>query len=493
MCNSNKKGKVYLVGAGPGDENLLTVKAVQLLSKADVVVYDRLISQRILDGIPESAEMINVGKNVGNHPVPQDEINQILLEKALENKLVVRLKGGDPFLFGRGGEELELLAENGIPFEVVPGVTSAIAAAAYAGIPITHRDFCSSLHIITGHAKRGSALNLDYQSLVKLGGTLVFMMSVSSIDEIASGLIQAGMSFEMPTAVIENGTLSNQRNFVSTLSGIGSVIAANNVQSPATIVVGKVCELASRFEWFTKMSLHGCKVIVTRPQLSASKLSSKLVALGATVCEYPCIKTASIEFAISLDSFNWIVFTSQTGVQSFFEQLKISGKDSRALYGKKIAAVGTKTAEQLSQHGIISDYVSTVFDGKHLAEELIKSGLIHPGEKAVLYRAKIGSNEIITLLEAHGVDVADIAVYETEIIKNEKIEVGNYDCVTFTSASCVSGFISSIGKMDFTKINALCIGEQTAKAAIEAGMNVVVSDEATIDSMVQKLEGGISW
>lgn len=493
MKNNAKKGKVYLVGAGPGDEKLLTVKAIQLISEADVVVYDRLVSKSILDSIPEDSEKINVGKNVGNHPVPQDEINQILLEKALENKLVVRLKGGDPFLFGRGGEELELLVEHGISYEVVPGVTSAIAAAAYAGIPVTHRDYCSSLHIITGHAKRGSTLNLDYQSLVKLNGTLVFMMSISSIGEIVSGLIQAGMSPEMPTAIIENGTMSIQRSFVSTLTDIETVILRNNVESPATIVVGKVCELASRFEWFTKRPLHGQKIIVTRSSLYVGTLSSKLARLGASVCEYPCIKTTPLEFTISLESFNWVIFTSQTGVQSFFQQLEISGRDSRVLYGKKIAAVGSKTAEQLGTHGIIPDYVSTVFDGKHLAEELVNNGLIHNGEKAVLYRAKIGSNEIITILEVNGVNVADIAVYETEIIKNDKMDVSSYDCVTFTSASCVSGFVGSLGDTDFSKINALCIGEQTAKAAIQAGMNVVVSDEATIDSMLQKLEGGILW
>ena len=227
------KGVVYLVGAGPGDKELLTVKAARLIREAQVVVYDRLVSESIMELIPETAERIDVGKNVGNHPVPQHEINGILLREALAGKKVVRLKGGDPFVFGRGGEELELLSDNGVDFEVVPGITSSIAVPAYGGIPVTHRDFCSSLHIITGHARAGAELAIDFDALVRLKGTLIFMMSVSTVGRIASGLMAAGMERDMPCAVIENGTRAAQRKFVSDLEHIEGVVREHQVKSPA--------------------------------------------------------------------------------------------------------------------------------------------------------------------------------------------------------------------------------------------------------------------
>ena len=245
-------GKVYLVGAGPGDKELLTTKAVRLIKEADVVVYDRLVSESIMELIPEDKELIDVGKNAGDHPVPQHEINRILLREGQKGKKVVRLKGGDPFVFGRGGEELELLCEAGVPFEVVPGITSSIAVPAYAGIPVTHRDFCSSLHIITGHARAGAELSIDYEALVRLKGTLIFMMSVSTVGQIASGLMEAGMEETMPCAVIENGTYAGQRKFVSDLAHIEETVKKNQVKSPAVIAVGKVCALSDRFDWFSE-------------------------------------------------------------------------------------------------------------------------------------------------------------------------------------------------------------------------------------------------
>jgi len=276
-------GKVVLVGAGPGDSGLITVKGLQALKQAEVVVYDRLVGSGILELIPDHAERIYVGKNVGHHVVPQERINEILLEKALEGKRVVRLKGGDGFVFGRGGEELEGLGAHGIPFEVVPGITSAIAAPAYAGIPVTHRELSASLHIITGHLKDDGELNLDYNALVRLGGTLIFMMSVSSLPEIAAGLIQAGMPPEMPCAVVENGTLSRQRKLVGTLSKMEQAVKEKKIKSPAVFVVGRVCELSERFDWFSALPLLGKRILVTRPRATASKLSERLRALGAEV------------------------------------------------------------------------------------------------------------------------------------------------------------------------------------------------------------------
>ena len=325
---SFKKGKVYLIGAGPGDAGLLTVKGAALLKEADVVIYDRLISEDVLAKIPEGTERINAGKNAGNHPIPQEEINKILLREALLGKIVIRLKGGDPFVFGRGGEELELLRTNDVPFEVVPGVTSAIAAAAYAGIPVTHRDFCSSLHIITGHAKGDREAEIDYESLVKLKGTLVFMMSVSNAGLIADGLMRAGMSHKTESAIVENGTTCAQRKFITTLGEIRKTVEANAIESPAVIVVGRVCSLSQKFDWFSDLPLRGCRVLVTRPQRTAGKLAGKLKDHGAKVTLYPCIETVKLDFDLHVEKYDVILFTSAFGVSCFFYALEFRQLDS---------------------------------------------------------------------------------------------------------------------------------------------------------------------
>ena len=276
-------GIVYLVGAGPGDKELLTVKAVRLIEEADVIVYDRLVSESIMELIPDCCRRIDVGKNVGNHPVPQHEINKILLREAQAGQKVVRLKGGDPFVFGRGGEELELLADNGIPFEVVPGITSSISVPAYAGIPVTHRDFCSSLHIITGHAKEGADLAIDFDALVRLKGTLIFMMSVSTVGRIAKGLLLAGMEEDMPCAVIENGTYTKQRKFISDLAHIEEAVRRNGVKSPAVIAVGRVCSLSDRFDWFDGRPLKGRRILVTQPKSKASKRKRSYILVSGLI------------------------------------------------------------------------------------------------------------------------------------------------------------------------------------------------------------------
>lgn len=485
------KKKVYLVGAGPGDVGLLTIKGKAILERADVVVYDRLVGNRIIDMIPQNAEKINVGKNVGCHPVAQEQINQILLEKAKENKLVVRLKGGDPFVFGRGGEELELLAKHGIQFEIVPGITSAISAAAYAGIPVTHRDFCSSLHIITGHARKDGKLHIDYKSLVRLNGTLVFMMSVGSVKEIAEGLMNSGMPKSNAVAVVENGTRLNQRKFVGCLSDIGEIVLQNRVQSPAAIIVGEVCTLSSKFDWFNKsvLPLMGIRVLVTNPNSRASRMSDLLYQYGADAVVYPCIKTTAIDFDLNtLHDSPWICFTSAFGVERFFNRLEQAGLDSRCLYGKKIAVVGSQTANELSSHGIRPDFIPTVFDGIHLANELLEKQLAH-GDKITLYRAKIGGNELPELLRKGGIIVNDVPIYDTEYTCDSKqgICTDEFDYITFTSASCVEGFARSNSSANFSEIKALCIGEQTAGAARKYGMQTLVSKCATMQSMIDTL------
>ena len=272
----SRKGKVWLAGAGPGDAALLTVKTRELMGQADVVVYDALVSTEILSLIPEHVKMICVGKRAGKHPVPQPEINEILVREALKGNQVLRLKGGDPFVFGRGGEEIERLLEDDIPYEVIPGITSAVAVLAYNGIPITHRDYTSSFHVITGHARKGKELSIPYEQLVKLNGTLVFLMGISALSEIVNGLLLAGMDPQTEAAVLEKGTTAHQRRVIATLETLKDRVREAGIQTPAIIVVGKVCGLADEFAWEEKRPLSGRQILLTRPRQNISKLAGIL-------------------------------------------------------------------------------------------------------------------------------------------------------------------------------------------------------------------------
>jgi uroporphyrin-III C-methyltransferase len=290
-----KKGKVWLVGAGPGDIGLFTLKGMEVLKAADVVVYDSLVGQGVLAKIPQEARLINVGKRADKHTMPQEGINQLLLEEALKGNRVVRLKGGDPFLFGRGGEELELLTENEIPYEIVPGVTSSIAVPAYNGIPVTHRDFCSSVHIITGHRRAGKKYDIDFKALTDTKGTLVFLMGIAALADICQGLLDAGMDSDMPAAVLQKGTTADQKRVVATVSTLKEEVERQGIETPAIIVVGKVCKLAAEFGWYEKLSLAGCKVLVTRPKGRSSRTADELRRRGAEVLELPSIRTVALD------------------------------------------------------------------------------------------------------------------------------------------------------------------------------------------------------
>ena len=490
---SERKGKVWLVGAGPGDGGLLTGKGERLLRSADVVVYDRLVGEEIMEMIPADTEKIDVGKNAGNHPVPQDRINAILAEQALAGKNVVRLKGGDPFIFGRGGEELELLAEKGIAFEVVPGITSAVAAAAYGGIPVTHRDFCSSVHFITGHARAGKELEIDFEALVRLKGTLVFLMGVSTGEQIAEGLMAAGMDPGEPSAVIENGTRSEQRTFVQPIADLGETIRREEIHSPALIVVGRVCSLAERFDWFDRLPLKGKRILVTRPEAGASRLAEGLRALGAHVDVRPAIRTGPIRpLAIPEKSFDTVVFTSAAGVKSYGEWLLEEGLDARWFAGKRIACIGPATAKALRQYGLSADFVPSVYSGEVLGREMVGSGLVGKTSRVLLLRADIASRDVTDALDAAGVPYDDIPVYKTEILPASE-DPERWDCVTFTSRSCVEGFTGGKARDAFRGRLALCIGKKTAEAAEACGFRVVCSQEATIDSMVEKIQEVNIW
>ncbi|MEG2213507.1 MAG: uroporphyrinogen-III C-methyltransferase, partial [Clostridiales bacterium] len=469
---------------------LLTVNACRELSKAEVVVYDRLISDSIMELIPPTAIKINVGKNVGHHPVPQEQINQILLEQALAGHYVVRLKGGDSFVFGRGGEELELLQQNGIEFRVIPGITSALAAATYSGIPVTHRDFCSSLHIITGHKKQDGALDIDYASLVKLNGTLVFLMSIANSGEILQGLLSQGMNENMPCAVIENGTRPNQRKFVSTLAQMSAVINTQQIVSPAIILVGQVCSLADKFDWFSALPLKGKKILVTRPRAGSPKMLQALRDLGAEATAIPAIKTAPLEFTLpALSPYSWLFFTSGPGVAAFFCGLTAAHLDARALAGQKIAAVGAETARRLAEHGLQADFVPSEYCGETMARELMTQNLIHPQQRLLLIRGKLASPALNQVLEQGAIPYDQLIVYDTVEEAAIPIDPNAYDLVTFTSASCVDAFIHHLPpNTDCSRITAVCIGRQTAAAAQAYGLHIHIAAQATIDAMIDKIK-----
>ncbi len=495
------QGKVWLVGAGPGDVGLLTLRGREVIARADVIVYDALVGQGVLALVPEQAECINVGKRAGNHIMPQEEINKVLLRKAQEGKRVVRLKGGDPFLFGRGGEELELLVQEGIPFEIVPGVTSAISVPGYNGIPVTHRDFTQSLHIITGHRRKGQAYDIDFAALVQTKGTLVFLMGLASLPDIAKGLMDAGMDPHIPSAVLQQGTTAGQRRVVAPLVGLEEAVQKAGIQTPAIIVVGKVCALADQFHWYEDRPLAGKKILVTRPKELISQMAGKLRDAGAEVLEMPAIRTEAIvpnerlkacmESTASKGAYDWIVFTSPTGVRIFFEQLYVVG-DVRMLGQTKVAAIGSGTAKELAARGLRADFLPSVYDGEHLGRELAEK--LSGGEKILIPRAAMGNQELIEQLQkVEGVQVDDVATYETTYVTSklidEKAEIdsGRIDYAVFTSASTVRGFAQAVEGIDFTRVKAVCIGKQTQAEAAKLGMVTYTAKMATMDSVVEKV------
>lgn len=483
-------GKVYLIGAGPSDVGLLTIKGKEILQEAQVVVYDRLVGAGILTLIPEDAEVIDVGKRAGNHTMPQTEINQLLLEKAQEGKLVVRLKGGDPFLFGRGGEELELLLEHEIPFEIVPGVTSAISVPAYNGIPVTHRDYTSSLHIITGHKKQGDRLELDFEALVRLKGTLVFLMGVSALSDICRGLLDAGMESDMPAAILQQGTTAGQKKIIATVSTLTQEVEKQGIQTPAIIVVGKVCALGNSFGWYEKKPLFGKKILVTRPKERSGILSGKLREAGAEVVEMPTIKTVPIkenksfeEELLHLSEYQYLVFTSPAGVQVFFDTLRQQKRDIRVIGNAKLAAIGKGTERELEARGLICDLIPEIYDGEHLG--ILLGETAKCGEKILIPRAKEGNPQLIQEIEKRSkAQVTDLPIYKT-VYEPARFEPEQIDMAVFTSASTVRGFAQAVKQWDIRKVQAICIGKQTQAAAKELGMNTITAKEATIDSLVE--------
>ena len=492
MSELANRGKVWLVGAGPGDVGLFTCKGYDVLQEADVVVYDSLVGDGVLALVPRSARTIDVGKRADNHTMPQWQIDRVLLDEALAGNKVVRLKGGDPFMFGRGGEELELLEENGVPYEVVPGITSAVAVPAYNGIPVTHRDYTSSLHIVTGHKREGAEYDIDFEALVRTKGTLVFLMGVRSLPAIMNGLLLAGIDPAMPAAILQEGTTAGQRRVVATVETLADEAQKAQIAAPAIIVVGSVCSLEKQFAWREKMPLQGCKVLVTRPAELVSTMSARLRKLGAEVLDVPAIATVPIADNVALssalqklDSYDWIVLTSPSGVRIFFDCLRDAKVDVRRLAQARFAALGQGTARELSARGIVADMVPTVASGAALGQEL--AARAEPGSKVLIPRARIGNRGLVDALSSCEVD--DVPTYDTIPLDAGLVDVagelerGAIFCVAFTSSSGVRAFAKAHPAVDFSKVRAACIGEQTRATADALNMPTWTAKEATMDAL----------
>lgn len=498
-----KQGKVYLIGAGPGDPGLLGLKAKECLEKADAVVYDRLADSRILAYARKDAEMVYVGKASANHTMRQPDINKLLVKLAAEGKVVARLKGGDPFVFGRGGEEAIELLEAGLPFEFVPGVTSAIAVAEYAGIPVTHRHVATSFAVITGHedpTKGESTIN--WKGLATAVDTLVFLMGVENIERISSQLIANGRSADCPAAVIRWGTRPEQRTLVTTLGQAAADVKKHNLKPPAIFLVGEVVKLRSQLQWFDNKPLFGKTVIVTRARAQASQLTKQLEEQGARVLEAPSIKIvpaadyAPLQQAISnIDSYKWLVLTSSNGVEYFFEQLTKAGKDSRSLYGVKIAAIGSATAKALVAHGITADLVPSAYKAEELADALQQN--ITSGDKVLIARAKVAREVLPERLRELGAQVDVVTAYETVTDCENKdellalLENGEADMITFTSSSTVTNMLDILGdKKDLLQKTVIAaIGPVTAATCIKNGLTpAVTAAEYTIDGLMSAIQ-----
>jgi len=483
-------GKVYLVGAGPGDARLLTLRAAELIAKADLVALDALVSRDIAAMIPKSAQVVYVGKRASTHALPQEQINRLLIDAAKGGKRVVRLKGGDPFVFGRGGEEAEELAAAGVAFEIVPGISSAIAGPGYAGIPVTHRAYATSVTLVTAHEADSGSTGIRWPALAQLDGTIVFMMGFANLGSIVRNLLDHGMSPARGCAVIAKATRADQRTITGTLADIEPRVAAAHLETPALIVVGDVVKLHDTIDWFETRPLFGTRIVVTRAREQASEMKRMLEESGAQVLQFPTIEIAPPESFDSLDRaiderYDWLVFTSANGVASFFERLFAKGKDVRALAGTKIAAVGQSTAADLRARGIAPDVVPERFISTELLPLLAED---QHGIRTAVIRAEEGRDELISELRRRGGEVDLAVAYRTVAPDFDPAELTSIDVVTFTSASTVANFFSKLSGDDRSRILATAklasIGETTSAAIRRHGREPdIVAQNATIQDL----------
>lgn len=464
--SSMSKGKVYLVGAGPGDPELITLKGYRLISQAGVILYDHLIPPELLELARSDAEVISVGKFASEHTLPQDEINRLLVEKAQAGNIVVRLKGGDPYLFGRGGEEAEACAEAGVAFEVVPGITSALAAACYAGIPPTHRDCTPNLAIITGHRKEERELDIPK------AGTLIFLMGVANIERIVASLLKQGWPQDTKIAAIEKGTRYDQRVVKGTLADFLQVAQAAQLRKPAVFIAGKVVALQDKLDWF------GAKPRILLPGTHPEKYHH----LG-TIIHRPFIKLVGIEDYTAADvvlknlaPYDWIVFTSTNGVKFFFERLNVVGLDARTLASNKLAAIGDTTAEALREHGVLADMQPKLESSTGLLQEFDKLGV--KGSKILLVKPEVGSPVLLKRLTAAGAEVEIVVVYRNIDIEPEPTDFDYIDQILFTSASTVRAFIKRFETVP-PGPKVYCLGQPTLDEAAKHNIKAEILPPTT--------------
>jgi uroporphyrinogen III methyltransferase/synthase len=499
------KGTVYLVGAGPGDAGLLTLRGAELLRRADVVVYDALVNPELLRLAPKGAEVIYGGKRAKDHAIPQEEMNALLVAKAKAGKTVVRLKGGDPYIFGRGGEEAGELAAAKIPFEVVPGISSFVAGPNYAGIPITHRDHCSSFLVLTGHEDpTKETSSIDWAQVARTPGTKVVLMGVERIGIIAGELIKHGLPKDTPVGMVRWGTTGQQQSLTGTLATIADLVAARKFTAPAVTVIGGVVGLRDTLNWFEQRPMFGQRIVVTRTREQASQLSSQLQERGAEVLEIPTIKIGPpqnkqglVDALAEIATYEWIVFTSPNGVTAFFEYFFKAFEDIRAIGGLRIAAVGPATAAKLAELHLKVDLMPEEYLAAAIAREFHKFQNIE-NVKILLMRAEVANPELPRELEELGAIVDDIACYQTVPETDDltgaaaKLLEGGADWITFTSSSTVENFHARFDLpallQKFPRTRLASIGPETSKALKHLDLAPTVEAKPhTIDGLVKSL------
>jgi uroporphyrinogen III methyltransferase/synthase len=499
------KGTVYLVGAGPGDAGLLTLRGAELLQRADVVIYDVLANPELLRLAPASAELISRGSRGEDEALSQEQLNALMISKAREGKSVVRLKGGDPYIFGRGGEEAEELAAAQIPFEVVPGVSSIVAAPNYAGIPLTHRDHCSTFTVLTGHEEPGKqGSDLDFKQIAHIPGTKVILMGLKRLRELTETLVAQGMPKETPVAIVHRGTTGAQQSIEGTLASIASIANEKKISAPAITIIGDVVKLRPKLNWFEKRPLFGQRVVVTRTREQASQLSKQLAELGAEILEIPTIKIEPpgdarrqdfIDALLELNSYDWLVFTSPNGVTAFFDLFFKRFHDLRDLGGARLAAIGPATAAKLKELHLQVDLMPEEAVGVKIAKAFEKFETVE-NLKICLLRAEVANPDLPKALEELGAIVDDVAVYKTVPETRDpsgaaaKLTEAGADWITFTSASTVEHFHARFDLPEllkkFPRIKLVSIGPETSKAIQALGLKPArEAREHTIDGMVQ--------
>ena len=499
-----KKGFVYLVGAGPGRADLITVRGAEVLQSADCIIYDKLANPALLKFARKDAEIIPVPKRIGSRSVTQKDINKLLLEKASSGKIVVRLKGGDPSIFGRCAEEAVFLAEAGIDFEIVPGVTAGTAAAEYAGIMLTDRDYSSQVVFVTGHEAPGKKeSNIDWHLLAKFRGTIVFYMGVGNLDFIVEQLLKNGMKEDTAAAVITNATFPNQRIVKASLRLISDKCREDQIEPPAIIIIGRAADGDARLNWFMKKPLFGKNIVVTRDTRGNADFAAKIIRQGGNPIEFTTIrfkpltnKNVFLKTLSKLKQYDWIIFTSSNGVEIFFDCMRGLEKDARVLGSAKIAAIGSETAATLGKFGIKADFVPTVFTSRELGKQLAEFTNLK-GKKVLLLRSQLASDELVEWLERAGAKIESVPVYRIVTAKNkcnwliEKIAEGTIDWLTFASPSSVRAFFEQIpaDKVNSSSAKVASIGPVTSEQLRNLGVKLdVEAAEHTIEGLLTAIE-----